>query len=623
MQRSHLLFHVASFVTLSVLASACSDEISPGGDARTQTGTDDTIGAVEETGDGDGDPSPGDGDGDPSPGDGDGDGDGDGEGEGRDEAPGDGDGDGNPLDDIPPEQWEDTPNPDGVPSPLPGVYDDQGAADPSDGFRSLIGLSLRDRDALVDFVTEVSDPHSDIYGQWLTVPELLDAHAPLESDFELLQAWLEVEGFSVDYLASNRMLIQFGGTVGQFNEAFNTTLHVCMRKNPQQGNPPIPVYCAIEPMTLPLFVTGRSPGIITADLPAGVGQLPPELGDVISAAPNDALLGSRLTPDRVARAYGLAELYQMGYDGSGQRIGVIVGATLHLKWAQSFWQTWDIVRENPQVEYQVEPPITRYIEAQIDSTWAGAMAPGAELKLYSGHDARNTAMVFTFNEAITKAQGDGVSVLTDSFAHREDSEPKLVRDQYNDSALIAAALGLTVVAASGDSARPDTPSSSPYVTAVGGTRLWLDGTGEVVAETTWSESGSGVTKSFAMPPWQLAVASEIAEQRVVVDVSAAASPGSPYWVYYNGAWALWGGTSFSAPVWAGMLAVINQWREDNGMAPVGFFNHVLYDSEAVQATFHDVTEGGTDLFAAGPGWDAPTGWGTPNAAALASAIPSP
>jgi kumamolisin len=161
------------------------------------------------------------------------------------------------------------------------------------------------------------------------------------------------------------------------------------------------------------------------------------------------------------------------------------------------------------------------------------------------------------------------------------------------------------------------------VTAVGGTALFLDVNGDVVSEIAWAESGSGVTKSFAMPPWQLAVAGEIAEQRVVVDVSAAASPASPYWVYYNNVWTLYGGTSFSSPVWAGMLAVINEYREDNGMAPVGFFNHVLYKSDAVHSAFNDVTQGGTDLFAAGPGWDAPTGWGTPNAMALADAIPSP
>jgi kumamolisin len=147
-------------MTSSVLALACTYETSLGDDAIAQTGTDERgDGDSTETSTGDGDGDTGDGD---DSGDGDGDADsGDGDGDADDEI-GDGDGDGDPLDEIPPEQWEDTPNPDGVPSPLPGVYDDLGAADPNDGFRSLIGLYLRDRDALVDFVTEVSDPDSDI-----------------------------------------------------------------------------------------------------------------------------------------------------------------------------------------------------------------------------------------------------------------------------------------------------------------------------------------------------------------------------------------------------------------------------------------------------------------------------
>jgi kumamolisin len=59
------------------------------------------------------------------------------------------------------------------------------------------------------------------------------------------------------------------------------------------------------------------------------------------------------------------------------------------------------------------------------------------------------------------------------------------------------------------------------------------------------------------------------------------------------------------------------------MAPLGFLNQMLYTTPAVQATFRDVTIGGTDMFDAGPGWDVPTGWGTPDAEALAVTVPSP
>ena len=530
-------------------------------------------------------------------------------------------GGGSPLDDIPPEEWEPVPNPDGVPSPLPGVYDDQGVADPAASFRALIGLDPVDRAGLADFVDEVSDPSSAIFNEYMTLDELLANHAPSEYDFTLLQAWLEFEGFSVNYLATNRMLIQFTGTVQQFNDAFQTTLHVCLRKNPQQGNPPIPVYCTPDPMSLPIFVADRSPGIVTADQLAEVGMLANEGGNIVVAPPGNATAGSRLTPARVAQAYDVDDLYAAGYDGSGQKVGVIYGAAIHYKWEQTFWQSFGIVRSNPEVHNLMEPPITRYVESQLDNAWSGALAPGADMVGYAGPDSKNTSMVFVFNEALALAPGDDVWVLTDSFAHREDSEPLVVRHQYDDSALFGAALGLTVIAASGDSGNPDTPSSSQYVTAAGGTRLTWSGA-VVVNETAWNESGSGLTKSFDIPFWQVPVAGGLGNKRVVVDVSAAADPASPYWVYYNSQWLLYGGTSFASPVWAGVIAVVNDYRVSNGLPRVGYMNPTLYLDAGVQATFRDITSGATQDFSAGPGWDVPTGWGTPHAFAFAQALPN-
>lgn len=75
--------------------------------------------------------------------------------------------------------------------------------------------------------------------------------------------------------------------------------------------------------------------------------------------------------------------------------------------------------------------------------------------------------------------------------------------------------------------------------------------------------------------------------------------------------------------WAGIIAVVNQYRADNDMAPVGYLNQMLYTTPAVQVTFRDITAGGTDMFNAGPGWDVPTGWGAPDALEFAATVPSP
>lgn len=519
-----------------------------------------------------------------------------------------------PLDEIPEEEWEPTENPDGLPGIIPGVYDDEGPAPLDDGFRSLIGFDLRNTNDLLDKIKEIYDPDGDKFLEFVEFNEIMAEHAPFEDDFELIKAWLEFEGFDVNFEATNRLLIQFSGTVGQFNDVFNTELHICMRKNPQVGNPPIPVYCTLESFTLPIFVADRTKGIVTADLPAETGELPAEIGEITNNPPNSPW---GFDPNEIAHAYGVDELFDQGYDGTGSKLCVTAGATFRYKDLQTFWQSFGVERDNPTVIELMEPVVTRYIETQLDTEWSGGLAPGATMRVYEGPDSRNTSMVFVFNETISLNWCD---IITDSFAHREDSEPKLVREQYDIAAMVGAALGQTIVAASGDSAKPDTPSASTYVTAVGGTRLFMNGL-NVTNEIAWDRSGSGITKSFALPWYQEDWVDDSNGKRAVVDVSLAASPWSPYWVRYLGEWKLYGGTSFSAPVFAGLLAVVNEYRADMGVPRLGFLNPILYGDSEVRGTFRDITQGATQYFPAGPGWDYPTGWGAPHGWDFAQTYP--
>lgn len=610
---------IVSFALLLACTTACTEHtfVGQGGEFDpTDTGMDDEIGKPGESGDHEGE-SEGDGDGEPA-----GDGDGDGE------PVGDGDGDGKPpvpdgpLAEIPEEEWEPGPNPDGVPQPLPGVYDDLGPADDTDPLRALFGLSLRDRQGLDDFLAEVSDPLSDIFGQYMTLEEFMDVHAPLPDDVELLVAWLEYVGFDVQNVSTSRMLIHFHGTVATFNAAFDTDLHLCLRKNPQIGQPPFAVYCAHDSMTLPAFIADRSPGVVTADLPAVPGSLSQEGGQIQVIPPDDEMTG--LSPQRVAAIYDLDKLWADGYDGSGQAVAVITGTRPHFTWMQTFWQSFGISRPVPTVVQLLEPAVIRAVEATINPSWVGAMAPGAEIIQYAGPDTRNSSTLYVYNEAIARMPSDGASVLTSSLAHREDSEPELVRDMYDASAAMGAAMGLTLMAASGNSGQTDTPSSSPYSLAIGGTVVSADEQGEVLEEVAWSMSGSGPVLSFPMPPWQDDVAGDISKNHVVVDLALAAAPGigTAYWTYWLDEWGLFGGTSYASPAFAGMVAVMNQYREENGLPPMGFLAPKLYWVDEVhEQGFRDIVDGATEQFAAGIGWDVPTGWGAPRADQLAQIVP--
>ncbi|WP_246356831.1 S53 family peptidase [Pyxidicoccus fallax] len=507
------------------------------------------------------------------------------------------------------------PTPDGVPGPLPGVYTDLGPAKNTDVIRGLVALPIRNRAELEGAIKEMYDPKSDRFRKYMTPQQWNARHAPWERDVKLVSDHLESVGLKVERVATNRLFIHFTGTVSQFNEAFGVQLIVLSRKSPQGGNDPHNVY-GLPPdaeIKAPQYVKERIASIVAVDLPTDPGPLPGEFGEVPTTPPQP--LSAGLTPQQVASAYGLNPLFQRGFRGKGVKLGVTIGASFRWKDLRAFWKIFGIERSDPVVIQTMEPPGTRYREGQLDVEWASAMAPEADILVYMGPDARNTSMIYTFNEAIARGE---VSVITDSFAHREDSEPRAVREAYSDAAMMAAALGITVIAAGGDSAGVDVPSSSPYVTSVGGTQLRMNGN-TVVSEVTWLYSGSGISLTFPTPEWQQGLP-QAPRRRAVSDVALNADTG--YWYTWLGNTIPNTGTSFGSPIFAGIIAVVNSARAAENRPVVGWLNSQLYTLPAVQDSFRDITVGVTDRqYEAGPGWDIPTGWGAPNAQGLYNTLP--
>ena len=174
------------------------------------------------------------------------------------------------------------------------------------------------------------------------------------------------------------------------------------------------------------------------------------------------------------------------------------------------------------------------------------------------------------------------------------------------------------------------PADDPWVTSVGGTRLVSAGTTQ--QESVWNDeggaSGGGASAFFPTPAYQKTLPStvqnELHNHRGVPDVAGDADPLTGLVFYEDGQWSLAGGTSASAPLWAGLMAIANQMA---GHA-LGFINTALYKLAAsgnYAQDFHDITVGDNTYnnkgvyvpgYAATPGWDPTTGLGTPNAAHL-------
>jgi kumamolisin len=171
----------------------------------------------------------------------------------------------------------------------------------------------------------------------------------------------------------------------------------------------------------------------------------------------------------------------------------------------------------------------------------------------------------------------------------------------------------------------DFPAASPFVVACGGTKLAISGSA-IGSEQVWNElsanegaTGGGVSEVFALPTYQSSAKVPKAPNgfvgRGVPDVAGNADPESGYNVVVDGQQTVIGGTSAVAPLWAGLLALINQSLGTN----VGFVNAQLYAAKA-EATFHDITSGNNGTYSAGKGWDACTGLGTPDGNALLAAL---
>jgi len=283
-------------------------------------------------------------------------------------------------------------------------------------------------------------------------------------------------------------------------------------------------------------------------------------------------------------------------------------------------------------------------EVTLDIEVAGAVAPGAKIAVYF---APNTDAGFI--DAVNAALHDTVrkpSVISISWGGPEDASTDQFLNGLNQAFQDAATVGVTVCCAAGDNGSsdepPDTrdgqphadfPSSSPFALACGGTKLTGTGT-TISSELVWNEGdgpgngagGGGVSNKFSRPSYQNNSSVPVSPLgntgRGVPDVAGNADPHTGYRVIVGGQGFPVGGTSAVAPLWAGLIALLNQSLTGKGGNTVGFWNPLIYGSLASTAAFHDITQGNNDIdgalhkYSAGPGWDACTGIGSPNGAQI-------
>jgi kumamolisin len=329
-------------------------------------------------------------------------------------------------------------------------------------------------------------------------------------------------------------------------------------------------------------------------------------------------------------------------DGSGQCVGIIeLGGgfplddltnyftSLNLPVAQVISVSVDGGTNSPST------PDSADGEVLLDIEVVGAIVPAAKIVVYF---APNTDQGFL--DAITTAVHDSVnqpSVISISWGSAEANWTSQALTNFDEAFQSAAAMGVTVCAASGDNGSSDGlndgndhvdfPASSSFVLGCGGTTLQASN-GQINNEVVWNNqpagggaTGGGVSGFFSLPSWQngFGVPPVQAGQtggRGVPDVGGNADPSTGYNVLVDGQSMVIGGTSAVAPLFAALVARINQ---ITGKA-VGFLNPLIYTQAAEQAGFHDITDGNNGDFSAAVGWDPCTGLGSPDGAQLLAAL---
>jgi len=345
-------------------------------------------------------------------------------------------------------------------------------------------------------------------------------------------------------------------------------------------------------------------------------------------------------PNEVAQIYD----YPPG-DGTDQCIGLIeLGGGFQLDDLSKYFSSLNL--KPPQVisvsvdggKNSPSTPDSADGEVMLDIEVAGAIAPAAKIVVYF---APNTDQGFL--DAITTAVHDSTnqpSVISISWGSAESNWTTQAMTNFNDAFQSAAAMGVTVCVASGDNGSSDGvndgnnhvdfPASSPFALGCGGTTLQASN-GQIIKEAVWNDlpsggaGGGGVSDVFPLPAWQdgfdVPAPTVHGGGRGVPDVSGDADPNTGYNILVDGETAVFGGTSAVAPLWAGLVARINQQmgKQQSGKT-IGFLNPLIY-AQAVEASgFHDITEGNNGTFNAAEGWDPCTGLGSPDGARLEAVL---
>jgi subtilase family serine protease len=501
----------------------------------------------------------------------------------------------------------------------------------------VVTLKLRNQDELKTYLADQHHAGHPSYGTTLTPAAFAARYAPTAEQAQAVANYLNGSGFTNVKIEKGRTLIRAQATAAVAQKAFNATLKGFSAQGQQHF---INTSALRVPDSLGNLVLSVS-GMNDISVAHVNHQIKPKTSAVPSAGGVPALNLS----------YNAAQ-YQAAYNAGTTPTGAntslaIVSAGSDLTQVVADLRQFETLNSLPVVPVRIVNVTTPGTDTSGDGEWAldsqsssGIAGDLKEIVFYNTATLGDSDLLLAYNQFVA----DGTSKIGNmSFGGCEILNVLLgSTDAANQAYMQAIAQGQTWFASSGDAGAsctvlvnlglPDSgpisvesPASSPYVVAVGGTTLLTNTDYSYNSELSWDAGGGGTSVYETAPDWQTSIAPlAAAGLRAVPDIAMDADPNTGAEIVVDGAVNYYGGTSLSSPLSAGVWARIQSAHCNQ----YGFAAPMIYalDTAGIPLStatgFHDVLIGTNGLWVATPGWDYTTGFGSFDITAVNAALPA-
>ena len=355
---------------------------------------------------------------------------------------------------------------------------DLGRADSSLPIRDLlvaIQLNSEQQHALDSFLEDAHDASSAQYHQWLSPEQFGAKFGIADSDLAAVEAWLNESGLQISEVAKSRAWIRVSGTAAQVESAFGTELHQYTLNGKTE-------YSASKPISVPVALSPVVAGVVSLSS----FRSSPQHTDVRHVArsadgklhagethgPRPAFTSptspeaTYLAPGDFSRIYNTTPLLNSGINGKGLSIGILGRSDVYLSDIEAFRTLFSLPYNDPRIIYpNGDPGILDGDdeESTLDLEWAGAVAPKASIQFISGNSTYSTDGIDI--AAAYAVDHRSAPILSLSYGSCEQGTPTSEIQFFNRTWEQAAAEGITVLVAAGDSGSSSCTNPSEYADA--------------------------------------------------------------------------------------------------------------------------------------------------------------